>query len=528
MPPLAPRIELIWMARAAHLPQVHLRSLTHLVAGALAQDTGHPTVIVTITAGIVTVERWDGTTFGTIAPPPAPIYAADLRGLIAGLMFMGGTRGRVFVVHEDDPFALPAAFDAGVVFDRIVYLTDGLPKAMNPALHALLSPTNYSGSVPYFSSYLPSILTQLTDQAAPYDWLFASVAQPSPFGVERMYYRPADPAAMTRASLFRDACNVSFDLGQIATAWTAWLGGTGATPFIATVAGDDMRRAQRWGRAISNRRVGVAISGGGASAYRVTALLEKLEDNDVPIDVVTGLSGGAILGAYYSDGQRAGLASAAALGPLFQFGIGLVILSSWPLQFVVDAERGGSRVQDLDIRFAALTTELPPSGPPEAAVVTTGTIGEALRASGCLPPAFAPMRRHYRRYTDGGGAAIVPARMVRDCGADLAIACDVIPGAAESNPLDLIPVVGTLLHDWTPLGRLIDVWTWYSFMWSRASLRFAEEADVALQFQPQQIPFLECFLWVSASWIAAAAQLDPNLASAVNDAATRWQNLNYH
>lgn len=50
-------------------------------------------------------------------------------------------------------------------------------------------------------------------------------------------------------------------------------------------------------------RVGLVLSGGGARGIAHVGVIKALEDNDIPIDYVTGTSMGAIVGALYSCGQ---------------------------------------------------------------------------------------------------------------------------------------------------------------------------------------------------------------------------------
>lgn len=525
---VAPAPELIWMSRAAHV-DVPLEALTHLLAGAVAQDLGQPTVIVTVSVarGIEAVE-WNGAQFVPKAVVwVLPVTADDLRDLIPKVI-LTIWRGRVFVVHLDDPLHLPdpARFDPGMLFDRIVYVTDGVPAVLAPALEALLEPSVLGASGPYFSAVIPSVLVTPEPTFLPWTWLLGA-AGASPFRVHRMPDEVdlSGPSAASAERLFRDACTLALDPEALSAKWRAWDLSGRPTAFVDAVPSADKKRAQRWGRAVTNRRVGVAVSGGGASAYRVTALLEALDGRGVPVDVLAGLSGGALVGAYYCHGGFDGLRHAAAMGPLFQVALPVVLVTSWPMELLIDLDLGFRRVEDLDVRFVPLTTELPPFGPPRSTVVVEGTIGEGVRASGCLPPAFAPMQRHGNRYTDGGAASLVPARIVRDCGADLVVACNVIAGAARSNPLDAIPVLGALLHDWTPIGRLIDVWTWYTFMWARASRRFGEEADVFVEFEPQDIPFVECFLWAMADEIADRARKDVTLGASAGEAKAKWDTL---
>lgn len=513
---MMPRPELILVSRA-DWRQDDLAPLTHLLAGAVAQETGCRTAIVLVENGVATALRWQAGTFVTTPFPAAPADADDLRRLIPT---NPPWRGRVFVANLDHPQHLPAVLDPGVRFDRIVYVTAGdVPEHVPVPLDLLLA-ANAHG----FSTFIPSILVPPKPVRSPWRW-------PVPWGAttpfdarvmpDRPEFRGPHPDAV-RARLFRDACHVTIDPAQLAAAWPL-------PPGVALIDHVDpglKKRAIRWSRAVTNRRVGVAISGGGAAAFRAVAFLEELAQpaNDVPVDVVTGLSGGALVGAYYCAGGLPKVRDAAESGLLLQVLLPTVLVSSWPMELLIDVQLDTTRIDETEVRFVALATEVPRTGPADAAVVKTGTLGEAVRASGCLPPMFAPMVRNGRRYTDGGAAAIVPTRIARDSGADLTVAVNVIPGARTSNVLDDLPL-GRFLHDWTPLGRLLDVFAWYTFLWARVSRRAADEATVFLEFSPQRVPFVECFAWWDASGIIDRAHADPRLPDAVADTVTAWHKL---
>ncbi|MDE5874362.1 MAG: patatin-like phospholipase family protein, partial [Muribaculaceae bacterium] len=57
------------------------------------------------------------------------------------------------------------------------------------------------------------------------------------------------------------------------------------------------------GQSLSAReKVGLVLSGGGAKGIAHVGVIKALEDNDIPIDYVTGTSMGAIVGSLYSCG----------------------------------------------------------------------------------------------------------------------------------------------------------------------------------------------------------------------------------
>lgn len=61
-------------------------------------------------------------------------------------------------------------------------------------------------------------------------------------------------------------------------------------------------RIRRWGRGISNRLVGITLSGGGAWGFAHVSALISLHDLGVPVDLVSGTSMGALVGSFYAWG----------------------------------------------------------------------------------------------------------------------------------------------------------------------------------------------------------------------------------
>src|SRR6185369_1286649 len=110
------------------------------------------------------------------------------------------------------------------------------------------------------------------------------------------------------------------------------------------------------------------------------------------------------------------------LGPLIQLTVPLALVTTWPLEMVIDRMLDGTRVEDLEIRLAAVAVALPPDDSPMTEVVVRGTLGEAVRVSGTLPPVFAQTVKRGMRFTDGGAGSVVPAQVARDFGADLVLA----------------------------------------------------------------------------------------------------------
>lgn len=68
----------------------------------------------------------------------------------------------------------------------------------------------------------------------------------------------------------------------------------------------------------SSQRVGLVLSGGGASGFAHIGVLKALEENNIPIDYITGTSAGALVGSMYSCGYSPAEIEAYVLSEKFQ------------------------------------------------------------------------------------------------------------------------------------------------------------------------------------------------------------------
>ena len=410
---------------------------------------------------------------------------------------------RFFVGNPADPLRVPPTVSRQS-FDRVVHVTTQLPNVLSEEAKELLDEGLQRGDESIFSSFIASVLVDYDPQPTHPTGLLCK-------GKFEALQLPCNAPEEPPTRPYRDACNLRADVPRLRRAWRRWVpGGHDQFPPFITVAADAhaMRddTSRRWARAVVNRRVGVAISGGGASAYRAGPLLARIERAGIPIDVFAALSGGALIGAFYCGRPPNGFDFAKYLGPFFQATMPGVVLWTLPYEVIADILLGGVRIEDLEIRFAPVAVALPDNTVPYVAVVVRGTLGEAARVSGSLPPSFAPTTKNCIRYTDGGAGSLVPARVARDCGADVVLACNVIPGPSRGNPFSYFGPGAGLLR-WTPwIGRWVDSYTWNAYLVCQSSREFGRQAEVFVEFNPQPFPLIESTLFVAAQCIVDAAE----------------------
>lgn len=89
--------------------------------------------------------------------------------------------------------------------------------------------------------------------------------------------------------------------------------------FFSAVASDSVILEKDSGGEVCNEKVGLVLSGGGAKGIAHIGVIKALEDNDIPIDYVTGTSAGAIVGSLYACGWSPAKILSLFLSPQFRY-----------------------------------------------------------------------------------------------------------------------------------------------------------------------------------------------------------------
>jgi len=182
---------------------------------------------------------------------------------------------------------------------------------------------------------------------------------------------------------------------------------------------------------LSDRKVGLALSSGAARGLAHIGVLEVLEREGIPIDMIAGTSMGAIIGATYAQGKNAiqikevaldlgwkKLAQMLALTPP-KTGF----LSGRKIKPLLKEIIGEVDFADLRMPFACVATDIITG---EEVVIKQGPVLEAVIASMSLPVIFKAARWQGRYLVDGGVVNPVPVSVLKDMGADFIIAVNVI------------------------------------------------------------------------------------------------------
>jgi NTE family protein len=182
-------------------------------------------------------------------------------------------------------------------------------------------------------------------------------------------------------------------------------------------------------------RVALVLSSGGFRGGAHIGVIEVLEENDVPIDMIVGTSAGSFIGAFYADDPNI----ASIKQKLLHIRYETLIETSWSgvfgapfyptgpirgraLQKFMLENMSARNFEDLKIRLAVVTTSLSTN---TVNVIETGPIIPAVHASSALPPYFAPVNIYENTYIDGAAIAPVPVSIARSYNPQLVIAVDI-------------------------------------------------------------------------------------------------------
>jgi NTE family protein len=115
------------------------------------------------------------------------------------------------------------------------------------------------------------------------------------------------------------------------------------------------------------------------------------------------------------------------------------LLDAEGLERFVLGNMGDLQFRDLRIPFVATTTDLMTG---KAVLLDNGRVSTAVRASCAFPGIFLPVRVGQHTLVDGGLVHPVPAAVVREMGADMAIGVDLSrPGAKAKPPRNLLHIM---------------------------------------------------------------------------------------
>jgi len=187
---------------------------------------------------------------------------------------------------------------------------------------------------------------------------------------------------------------------------------------------------------MTKKKIGLALSGGAARGLAHVGVLDVLQKEGIPIDMIAGTSSGAVMGAVYASGQDtskmienaldAGWKRIPMIDPSFPK---TGFIKGRKIKNLLSSFLGGNiRFSDLKLPFACVATDIDTG---EEIVINSGSVSDALRASISIPGIFTVVKREGRYLVDGGLTTPVPVNVVKQMGADFIIAVNVNPDVSD-------------------------------------------------------------------------------------------------
>ncbi len=234
-------------------------------------------------------------------------------------------------------------------------------------------------------------------------------------------------------------------------------------------------------------RIGLVLGGGGARGFAHISVIKELERKKIPIDCIAGTSMGALIGGLYASGMSIediekmvvelnwadtfddsldrpersfrrkrddDLSLLNAKPGIDKSGIKITsgLLAGETIMLLLErmsneASRSGNFDQ-LVIPFRAVATDINTG---EAAVLKSGNLSIAMRASMSIPGVLRPVKIGNQLLVDGGIVNQVPVDVARGMGADIVIVVDV------GTPLATLDENASILSFADQLGSLMTV-----------------------------------------------------------------------
>ena len=185
-----------------------------------------------------------------------------------------------------------------------------------------------------------------------------------------------------------------------------------------------------------SKTLGLALGSGGARGVAHIGFLRALEEEGIKPDYIAGCSMGSVVGGCYASGLSALEIKEVILDLRMRDILDLSpavitkmsFLRSRKMGDLLAEYLGGKNIEDFKIPFRCVATELY-SG--KLHVFDKGNAVTAIQASSTIPVVFRPVQADNMMFVDGGCLCRVPVNVVKDMGADVVVAVDVLKNAGE-------------------------------------------------------------------------------------------------
>lgn len=182
---------------------------------------------------------------------------------------------------------------------------------------------------------------------------------------------------------------------------------------------------------MERKKIGLALGSGGARGFCHVGVLQAFEENNIPIDFISGCSHGSLVGGCYASGvsveKMKEVAKKSTTNNIVDLNISLKnngLIKGQKAINIIKALVGDKKIEDCEIPFRATASNVSTG---ELVVFDSGSLLEAMRASISIPIAFHAVQRDDKTVlVDGGVVERIPIPAVKELGADVVIAVDAL------------------------------------------------------------------------------------------------------
>jgi len=172
-------------------------------------------------------------------------------------------------------------------------------------------------------------------------------------------------------------------------------------------------------------KVGIALSSGGIKGLAHIGVLKVIEKYKIPIDLISGSSAGALVGAFYLIRGLKFLEEfvlSTNLRKLFYFlkpSFKESLIDNRNIKKFLEDNLGKTKIEELDKKLFIVATDIKTGEP---YIFESGPVVDAILASIAIPLIFKPVKIKNKYLIDGAFSMPVPVEILKNKGADLKIA----------------------------------------------------------------------------------------------------------
>ncbi len=176
------------------------------------------------------------------------------------------------------------------------------------------------------------------------------------------------------------------------------------------------------------KTLGLALGSSGSRGISHLGFLKALDEEGIKPDYIVGSSMGSIVGAAYAAGidfetMKNAFFKLRLLDFISPTGKRGGLFSTAKMRKLLEKYLGDLQFEDLKMPFRCVAVDMRAH---DVVTFSEGSVLDAIVASSCIPAIFRPMELGDMRLIDGGVLERVPARQVKEMGADVVVAVDAL------------------------------------------------------------------------------------------------------